>query len=437
MVEEFKNSLDLMTVITGRTVYMSNILDCIKVYDLFPIPRNKPLNVNEVKWEFDSIITHSGEGMPGYIAYLCCPEGENYKEWCTARGIKPCTAQQKYNIRTKHRAFQRDHWKQFRFYELKHDTVLGTIPMSDKEKEMFSEYAENYKELTVSEFADEIKIAKLTQRITKSNEKLNPYFGDLELSNHQLLIQAIWGGVGEEQARNILYYDVAAKFIADKCLESLDDERRKTLIKMWVYEKRKFSEMGLQIDRSRDRVRQIVAHGLRQLRTPRRSSDLSDLLNIPRDPMIKRCIIEWVNNPESNAAKVIDAISRTHHINLIATNKVVQAIIVLSPEVAFRQLREKDVDLLSTNKKENGLLKMKIEDIGLSVRAYNAFWRASIRTVEDILECARIRGLASIRNLGKHTYYDVINKLEELGVADMLPRDPANGDNPGEDTVNW
>lgn len=55
-----------------------------------------------------------------------------------------------------------------------------------------------------------------------------------------------------------------------------------------------------------------------------------------------------------------------------------------------------------------------IEELDVSVRAYNCLKRAGIRTVKDIVERGR-EGLIGIRNLGKKNMDEVIQKIEILG----------------------
>lgn len=57
-----------------------------------------------------------------------------------------------------------------------------------------------------------------------------------------------------------------------------------------------------------------------------------------------------------------------------------------------------------------------IEDLGLSVRAYNCLRRAGFRTVEQLL-LTDMAMLKKVRNLGKNCFEEVIRKLGELGYS--------------------
>lgn len=60
---------------------------------------------------------------------------------------------------------------------------------------------------------------------------------------------------------------------------------------------------------------------------------------------------------------------------------------------------------------------MTIEELELSVRAYNCLKRARINTVRELLEIVQNRpeDLKKIKNLGQKTYEEIIGKLERLG----------------------
>ena len=57
-----------------------------------------------------------------------------------------------------------------------------------------------------------------------------------------------------------------------------------------------------------------------------------------------------------------------------------------------------------------------IEDLDLSVRSYNCLKRANINTVENIVSMTH-DALLKVRNLGKKSYDEVIEKLESMGLS--------------------
>lgn len=65
---------------------------------------------------------------------------------------------------------------------------------------------------------------------------------------------------------------------------------------------------------------------------------------------------------------------------------------------------------------QSKLLEMTIEELDLSVRSYNCLKRAGINTVEDLI--ARTdEDMTKVRNLGRKSLEEVINKLHGLGLS--------------------
>ncbi len=65
--------------------------------------------------------------------------------------------------------------------------------------------------------------------------------------------------------------------------------------------------------------------------------------------------------------------------------------------------------------KKEKVLEMSIEDLELSVRSFNCLKRAGISTVEDLTN-KTIAEMMKVRNLGKKSLDEVINKLQLLGL---------------------
>lgn len=55
-----------------------------------------------------------------------------------------------------------------------------------------------------------------------------------------------------------------------------------------------------------------------------------------------------------------------------------------------------------------------IKDMGLSVRAYNGLTRAGMETSKDIEEAIKSGTLASVRNLGRKSYDQILERMDEL-----------------------
>ena len=65
--------------------------------------------------------------------------------------------------------------------------------------------------------------------------------------------------------------------------------------------------------------------------------------------------------------------------------------------------------------KKEKVLEMTIEELDLSVRSYNCLKRAGINTVEDLINKSE-EDMMKVRNLGRKSLEEVINKLNGLGL---------------------
>ena len=66
--------------------------------------------------------------------------------------------------------------------------------------------------------------------------------------------------------------------------------------------------------------------------------------------------------------------------------------------------------------KKEKVLEMSIEELDLSVRSYNCLKRAGINTVEDLASKTEDE-MMKVRNLGRKSLEEVLNKMAELGLA--------------------
>ena len=75
------------------------------------------------------------------------------------------------------------------------------------------------------------------------------------------------------------------------------------------------------------------------------------------------------------------------------------------------------IDVLISPQQDNlqTILTMNIEDMDLSVRSYNCLKRANIHTVEDLTKKTE-DDMLKVRNLGRKSLDEVINKLTSYGL---------------------
>lgn len=114
----------------------------------------------------------------------------------------------------------------------------------------------------------------------------------------------------------------------------------------------------------------------------------------------------WTNGViNANEAMSLGARILIEHLNLF---------VGLSDDIALPKMVEKD----ETSQEKT--LEMTIEDLDLSVRSFNCLKRAGIHTVEDLVN--KTEGeMMKVRNLGRKSFEEVMQKLASLGYK--FPKD--------------
>lgn len=79
-------------------------------------------------------------------------------------------------------------------------------------------------------------------------------------------------------------------------------------------------------------------------------------------------------------------------------------------------LSEVEIMVEKEEEQKDKILEMTIEELDLSVRSYNCLKRAGINTVEELIQ-RNEEDMMKVRNLGKKSLEEVINKLAELDLT--------------------
>ena len=118
------------------------------------------------------------------------------------------------------------------------------------------------------------------------------------------------------------------------------------------------------------------------------------------DKLIMNVYTNGAMNPEE--AMALSAKILIEHLNIVADLNNISNITGL--------IAEKKVDTITKT------LETPIEEIEFSVRAYNCLKRAGINTVEDLINKKESEG-NKIRNLGKKSLKEVLDKVKEMGLS--------------------
>ena len=95
--------------------------------------------------------------------------------------------------------------------------------------------------------------------------------------------------------------------------------------------------------------------------------------------------------------------------------KIMNELLLLFVDLS-EEAKNTDVIVEKEENKKEKVLEMTIEELDLSVRSYNCLKRAGINTVEDLSNKSE-EDMMKVRNLGRTSLEEVINKLYQLGLC--------------------
>ncbi len=95
--------------------------------------------------------------------------------------------------------------------------------------------------------------------------------------------------------------------------------------------------------------------------------------------------------------------------------KIMQDHITLFVDLS-ESIKQMDILVKNEDDRQQKILAMAIEDMDLSVRSYNCLKRANIHTIEDLTKKTEDEML-KVRNLGRKSLDEVIQKLQSLGLS--------------------
>ncbi len=84
-------------------------------------------------------------------------------------------------------------------------------------------------------------------------------------------------------------------------------------------------------------------------------------------------------------------------------------------------VKNTEIKMDKGEEKKDKVMELSIEELDLSVRSYNCLKRAGINTVEDLANKTE-EDMMKVRNLGRKSLEEVLNKLAELGLS-LKPSD--------------
>lgn len=160
-------------------------------------------------------------------------------------------------------------------------------------------------------------------------------------------------------------------------------ERERTVLKYRFVDLMTYEEIGKLYNITRERIRQVEAKALRKLRHPNRR--------------------KYLKYGVSGIIKNI----RTDYLNRFADLE--------SNLIELCKLNKKTADeVIRDNELRKKYAPTKIENMDLSVRSYNCLKRAGIDTLQQLAKLS-YEDLTHVRNLGRKSTEEIIEKLREYG----------------------
>lgn len=188
--------------------------------------------------------------------------------------------------------------------------------------------------------------------------------------------------------------------------QSLDSisPREKEAVLAYYKDGQNLEQVGNKFDVTRERARQIIAHGVRKLRHPSRfnliryGADYKDKLISSNEKLS-----EIERETQELQARKEELTKQVH--NLTCTRESILAEICASAAgMMDGSVQPKD------GRKATGVVTL--DEMELSVRSWNCLKRAGVNTLPDLVDKMKSGELVKIRNLGKRSILELLDKVK-------------------------
>lgn len=193
-----------------------------------------------------------------------------------------------------------------------------------------------------------------------------------------------------------------------EALNTLPDDEAKVLLFRFK-EKKTLQEAGDDMGLSRERVRQLMKKAVRRLSRPEQRKAI----------VCGRTFLSELDREKKAASEALASYVKAKADYTRKTAWILEKTKQL--DAAVEALSDGD-DVYES------ILDTKIVDLGLSARATNCLTRSGIPTLRELVTKSDA-DLLRVRNLGRHSYEEIVAKLEELGLRIKPERsaEPAPG----------
>ena len=186
-------------------------------------------------------------------------------------------------------------------------------------------------------------------------------------------------------------------------------EREEEVIRYRFQQDMTFDDIANEIGITRERCRQILAKALRKMRRPESMS----VMRYGKEYCDKLLELKGINNSKQRSKRISILEDRINDaVNHHDKKALMEFRDIVNKELGIEVYG--DIEILPDT-----LDQMKIEELELTVRGYNCLRGAGFKTVKDV-KPAHYADLLKIRNMGKYTIEEIINKFDSLGIVTVF-----------------
>lgn len=181
----------------------------------------------------------------------------------------------------------------------------------------------------------------------------------------------------------------------DEVLSSLEDRQKKAM-ELRFKARMTYKNIGQELGVGKERASQFISYSIRRLRANRKH------INLLAVPMGEHMSVQEYNKELLNEIVALE-------VELSRLTKMYNSLAEKNRIAEYRRIAERTPE-------ERILQDTRIEEIGLTVGAYNALKREHINTVGDLMKYD-IEQLKKVRNLGQKKIQEIQNSLAEFGIV--------------------
>ena len=376
-------------------------------------PNKFPLNVNAILDEMDVRVTRN-KTLTKYIMYkLDMYYGKNNVD---------ITSQEKYTARHAD-IFEAEFWNKPKYFKFTGTEMISELPLDEAEILAF-EKLEIDKNTSVAS-ARGIMTALdfghtypswFWDKYSPLVENVIGGFPRIKREYPMTLLNALYGSLDLDKVYNVFKYEPMIRVLLEEGIRTLTEKQREVILCRYLHHMF-LSDTANKLDVSPERARQIEAKALRLLRNKLRTGGVKFLINLeddlPNDT--QQAMHRYLMSRDCYATKIIDiTVGNCLSLGVEAIyNKKFYRDLLLStksPLEFFNKCVYTD-EIISEERAS-----IPIEDLDLSIRSFNCLKRRGIKTLDDLLVVVNHpEDLLSIRNFGKRSLVEVLNKLLLMG----------------------